>query len=39
VARVAVLGTGWLLAGQRRFALVALCVLVLLGLSLVLGVG
>lgn len=39
VARVVVLGTGWLLDGQRRFALVALCVLVLLGLSVALGVG
>jgi uncharacterized membrane protein len=39
VARVVVLGTGWLLEGQRRFALVALCVLVLLAVSVALGVG
>ncbi len=39
VARVAVLAIGWAAEGNRRFAIVATVVLVLLGLSLVLGVG
>jgi uncharacterized membrane protein len=37
--RVAVLAVGWMLAGDRRFAAVALVVLGLLGLSLILGLG
>jgi uncharacterized membrane protein len=37
--RVSVLAAGWALAGQPRFALVALVVLCLLGLGVVLGVG
>lgn len=39
VLRVAVLALGWGLAGERRFAAVALAVLGLLALSLALGVG
>ena len=39
VVRVIVLGTGWAVNRDWRFAAVALVVLVLLGLSLVLGFG
>jgi uncharacterized membrane protein len=39
VLRVAVLAFGWWLSGEKRFALVALVVLGLLGMSLALGVG
>lgn len=39
ILRVAVLAIGWTIAGDRRFALVALIVLGLLGLSVALGVG
>lgn len=39
VFRVAVIGVGSLLAGDYRFAAVAGIVLILLGISLVLGVG
>jgi uncharacterized membrane protein len=39
VLRVCVLVVGWSLAGERHFALVALSVLALLGLSVVLGFG
>lgn len=37
LARVAVLGVGWMLRGDRRFGLVALAVLALLALSVVMG--
>ena len=37
--RVAVLALGWGLAGERRFAAVALAVLGLLGVGIALGVG
>lgn len=37
--RVAVLAVGWALDEERRFAIVALVVLCLLGLSLILGIG
>ena len=37
--RVAVLVGGWALERERRFAIVALVVLCLLGLSLILGIG
>jgi uncharacterized membrane protein len=37
--RLAVLAAGWLAAGDRRFAAVALTVLALLGLGVWLGVG
>ena len=39
VARVAILAVGWSLAGERRFAAVALIVLSLLCLSMTLGTG
>jgi hypothetical protein len=37
--RVAVLAAGWTWSGNRRFALIALVVLALLGLSVRLGIG
>ncbi len=37
--RVAVLAVGWTMVGNRRFALVAIGVFCLLGLSIVLGIG
>jgi uncharacterized membrane protein len=39
VLRVAVLAVGWMAAGERRFAAVAVVVLGLLGASLALGLG
>ena len=39
VLRVLALAVGWTITGEPRFALVAVVVLVLLGLSLVLGFG
>ena len=39
VARVVILVVGWFLGRQWRFALVALCVLLMLSLSLYLGTG
>jgi uncharacterized membrane protein len=39
VLRVAVLALGWWLAGERRFAIVALAVLGLLAAGLLLGLG
>jgi uncharacterized membrane protein len=39
VMRVAVLGIGWAMSGTRRFAVVALAVLALLGFSIFLGIG
>ena len=37
--RVVALGVGWLLEGERRFALVAAAVLALLALGMTLGLG
>ena len=39
IMRVAVLAVGWTLAGDRRFAAIAIVVLTLLGLGLALGLG
>jgi len=39
IARVGVLCIGWLLERQFRLALVSLCVLVLLGISVMIGTG
>jgi uncharacterized membrane protein len=39
VLRIAVLTLGWFMTSDRRFAVIALAVLVLLAISIVLGVG